>query len=65
MVKLHATHLMRHGEIAFWRDGAIVWSGEGGTQLSGILFDTVCLHVEDNALMAIIDGSERRVGRTL
>ena len=43
---------MRTGEVALWRDGAIVWSGKIGTQLSGVSFDTVCLHVEDSTQMA-------------
>jgi hypothetical protein len=52
MIKLHATHLMRHGEVALWCDGAIVWTGALGTQMSGVTFDTVCLHVEDSSAMA-------------
>ena len=52
MIKLHATHLMRSGEVVLWRDGAIVWTGAIGAHLTGIAFDTVSLHVDDGALMA-------------
>lgn len=52
MIKLHATRLMRSGEVVLWRDGTMVWTGAVGTQLTDIAFDTVSLHVEDSALMA-------------
>jgi hypothetical protein len=42
----------RHGEVALWRDCAIVWSGVVGTELSGLTFDTVSLHIEDSTVMA-------------
>jgi hypothetical protein len=52
MIKLHATRLMRAGEVALWRDGAMVWTGAVGTYLTDIAFDTVSLHVDDSAVMA-------------
>ena len=52
MIKLHATRLMRSGEVVLWRDGAMVWTGAVGAHLTGIAFDTVSLHVDDSALMA-------------
>ena len=52
MIKLHATHLMRSGEVVLWSDGAMVWTGAVGAHLTDITFDTVSMHVEDSALMA-------------
>ena len=52
MIKLHATRLMRTGEVVLWRNGAMVWTGAVGAHLPGIAFDTVSLHVDDGALMA-------------
>jgi hypothetical protein len=43
MVKVHATRLMRGGEVALWLDGEIVWSGSVGTQLKGVSFDAVSI----------------------
>jgi hypothetical protein len=51
MVKLHATRLMRAGEVALWSDGVIVWSGRVGAHVSGIDFDTISMHVDDSAQM--------------
>ena len=51
MIKLHATRLMRAGEVVLWREGAVVWSGAVGTYLTGVTFDTVSLHVDDNRLL--------------
>ena len=51
MVRVHATHLMRSGEVVLWRDGAMVWSGVVGTRLTEVVFDTVSLHVDDSAQM--------------
>ena len=39
MIKLHATRLMRAGEVVLWLDGLIVWKGA-----VGIIFDTVPMH---------------------
>ena len=47
MVKLHATRLMRGGEVALWHEGRIVWSGNVGAVVRGVTFDTVSMHVED------------------
>lgn len=52
MIKIYATRLMRTGEVALWRHGVMVWSGAVGTLLSGVNFDTVCLHIEDSTTMA-------------
>ena len=41
MIKLHATRLMRRGEVALWRDGAMVWAGAVGAHLTDVTFDTV------------------------
>ena len=52
MIKLHATRLMRSGEVALWRDGVMVWTGAVGAHLTDVSFDTVSLHVDDSAVMA-------------
>ena len=52
MIKLHATRLIRSGEVVLWRDGAMVWTGAVGTHLTDIIFDTVSMHVDDSTLMA-------------
>ena len=52
MIKLHATRLMRSGEVVLWSNGAIVWTGAVGSQLKEIAFDTISLHVDDGVLMA-------------
>ena len=52
MIKLHATRLMRVGEVLLWREGAIVWNGVVGAHLTDVSFDTVSMHVDDSALMA-------------
>ena len=51
MIKLHATRLMRSGEVLLWRDGAIVWKGAVGAYLTDVIFDTVSMHVDDSAQM--------------
>ena len=53
-IKLHATRLMRSGEVVLWREGAMVWTGAVGAHLRGIAFDTVSLHVDDSVLMAAL-----------
>ena len=52
MIKVHATRLMRAGEVLLWREGTIVWSGAVGAYLTNVVFDTVSMHVDDSALMA-------------
>ena len=52
MIKLHATRLMRSGEVVLWRDGAMVWSGAVGAYVTNVVFDTVSMYVDDSALMA-------------
>ena len=49
---MHATRLMRSGEVVLWRDGSIVWTGAVGSHLTDITFDTLSMHVDDSALMA-------------
>jgi hypothetical protein len=49
MVKVHATRLMRGGEVALWRNGQIVWSGNVGAALKDISFDAISIHIEDAA----------------
>jgi hypothetical protein len=51
LIKLHATRLMRSGEVLLWLDGAIVWKGGVGADLLGIRFDAVSMHVDDSAQM--------------
>ena len=51
MIKLHATRLMRSGEVALWSRGRIVWSGAVGARVCDIDFDAVSLHVHDSARM--------------
>jgi hypothetical protein len=51
MIKLHAIRLMREGEVALWRNGAIVWTGTLGASVSDVAFDTVCMPVGDNRIM--------------
>ena len=51
-VRMHATRLMRSGEVVIWRNGAMVWSGSVATHLTNVLFDTVSMHVDDSAVMA-------------
>ena len=51
MIKLHATRLMRSGEVVLWREGAIVWNGVVGTHLTDVSFDTVSMHIDDSAVM--------------
>ena len=57
MIKLHATRLMRSGEVVLWREGAMVWTGAVGAHLRGIAFDTVSLHVDDSAVMGPVTGT--------
>ena len=45
MIKLHATRLMRAGEVVIWRDGAMVWSGAVGAYATNVVFDTVSMYV--------------------
>jgi hypothetical protein len=52
MVKLHATRLMRSGEVVLWREGAMVWSGRVGAYVTNVDFDTVSMHVDDGAQMS-------------
>ena len=52
MIKLHATRLMRAGEVVLWRNGMMVWKGAVGAYVSNIAFDAISMHVEDSALMA-------------
>ena len=52
MVKLHATRLMRAGEVALWRGGRMVWRGPVGAYLTDVAFDAVSMHVDDRALLA-------------
>jgi hypothetical protein len=52
MIKLHATRLMRAGEVVLWSEGAIVWSGIVGAYVSNVAFDAVSMHVDDSAQMA-------------
>ena len=47
MIKLHATRLMRAGEVVIWSKGAIVWTGAVGTHPAEVAFDTVSMHVDD------------------
>jgi hypothetical protein len=54
MIKLHATRLMRSGEVALWRDGAMVWRGAVGAHLTGVIFDAVSLHVDDGQTMLAV-----------
>ena len=51
MVKLHATRLMRSGEVALWCNGSIVWSGAVGAHVRDIAFDAVSMHVDDGVRM--------------
>jgi hypothetical protein len=54
MVRLHATRLMRRGEVALWREGTIVWQGNVGAILHGVTFDAVSMNVEDGERMAAL-----------
>ena len=38
--------------MTLWRDGAIVWAGSVDAHVTEVTFDTVCLRVDDSALMA-------------
>jgi hypothetical protein len=58
MVRLHATRLMRRGEVALWHRGTIVWQGNVGARLHGVTFDAVSMNVEDGERLAALAGSE-------
>ena len=58
MVKLHATRLMRSGEVALWFNGSIVWSGSVGARVCDIDFDAVSLHVDDGVRMLATVGDQ-------
>lgn len=58
MVRLHATRLMRGGEVALWFDGAIVWSGVLGTRVPDLPFDVVSMHIDDGTRMLAMIGDQ-------
>jgi hypothetical protein len=58
MVRLHATRLMRRGEVALWHGGTIVWQGNVGAKLDGVTFDAVSMNVEDGERLASLAGNE-------
>lgn len=51
MIKLHASRLMRGGEVALWHGGRMVWRGSIGDNVGDIAFDAVSLSIDDGARM--------------
>ena len=58
MVKLHATRLIRNGEVALWSKGQLVWTGVVGVQVSSIAFDAISMHVDDGVRMLATVGDQ-------
>ena len=50
---------MRHGEVALWHRGKIVWRGFVGSSIHDVSFDTLSMNFQDGERLSARVGDER------